>query len=279
MDFRFFADVNGVYDSGLQPFALNSKGNLVTINGLYGVQLDVGAYGVHNWQQATLGLDYQGSFYEYDNASQYDGTTQNLALGFTYQKSRRLIFGFRENGGTSSVGYGSPGYFTPGAPQNIVNQPTALLFDSRIYYAQSSANVTYVLSARTSFTFGGEGLFVRREAAGLAGTTGYNAAGSIQHRLTKTKTIGVEYEHLYFEFPPAFGLSNSNIAQGFFATSLGPHWTFALHGGAFQTNAVGLQQVALSPVVAALLGTSVGVRSALTGPPFTPAARRPLQAG
>jgi hypothetical protein len=260
VDLRFFADVNGVYDNGLQPYAVNSKGDLITLNGLYGVQLDVGAYGVHNWQHAVLGLDYQGSFYEYDNASQYDGTTQNLTLGLTYQKSRRLVFGFRANAGTSSVGYGSPGYYAPGAPADIVNQPTNLLFDNRIYYLQAGVNVTYVQTARTSYTFGGEGLFVRREGSGLAGTTGYNAQGSIQHRLSKTKTIGVEYEHLYFEFPPAFGLSNSNIGQGFFATSLGPHWTFAVHGGAFQTNAVGLQQVAISPIIAALLGTSVGTQ-------------------
>src|SRR5579862_4860359 len=43
VDLRFYGDVSGVYDTGLQPFALDSKGNLITINGLYGIVADVGA--------------------------------------------------------------------------------------------------------------------------------------------------------------------------------------------------------------------------------------------
>jgi hypothetical protein len=258
VDLRFFADVTGVYDNGIQPFAVNSKGDLVTINGLYGVQLDVGLYGVHTWQQGVLGLDYHGNFYEYDNAPQYDGTTQNLALGFTYQKSRRLVFDVRMVGGISSLGYGGPGFYGTPTTNDVVSQPTALLFDNRYYYLQPAMSVTFIQTARTSYTFGADGIFVRREATGLAGTTGYQAHGSIQHRLSKTRTIGVEYEYLSYQFPPAFGNSQTTIAQAFFATGLGPHWSFSIHGGAFETNVVGLQQVALSPVIAALLGTSFG---------------------
>jgi len=261
VDLRFYADVTGIYDTGLQPFEVNSKGDLVTVNGLYGVQLDLGAYGVHSWRQAVLGLDYMGNFYHYDNDSQLDGTTQNLLLGFTYQKSRRVVFDFREVGGTSSLGYGAPGFYgVEGGPTSVVNQPTALLFDNRVYYSQSSADVTFLESARTSFTFGGSGLIVRRQASGLAGTNGYNGHGTFQHRLSRTQTIGFQYEYLHFEFPPAYGQSSSNIAQAFFASSLGKHWTYSIFAGAFETNAIGLQQVALSPVVAALLGTAVGIQ-------------------
>ncbi len=261
VDLRFFVDVTGVYDSGIQPFQVNSKGDLVSINGLYGEQLDFGVYGVHTWKQAVLGLDFTGNFYHYDNDSALDGTTQNLQLGFTYQKSRRLVFDLREIAGTSSLGYGAPGFYgVSGGPTSVVGQPTALLFDNRIYYAQSSADMTFIESARTSFTFGGSGLLVRREASGLAGTNGYNGHASMQHRLSRTRTIGLEYQYLHFEFPPSYGNSSSNIAQAVYADALGPHWTFSLHAGAFETNAIGLQQVALSPVIAALLGTSVGVQ-------------------
>jgi hypothetical protein len=132
------------------------------------------------------------------------------------------------------------------------------LFDSRIYYLQSTADMTYVLTPRTSFTVGGDGLIVRRQASGLAGTNGWTARGTLQHRMTRTKTIGVQYERMHFEFPPAFGRSDSNVGEGFFATGIGRHWTFNIYAGVFQSNVVGLQQVAINPVIAALLGTSVG---------------------
>src|ERR1700690_1452556 len=69
VDLRYYFDVEGVYDTGLQPFAVNSKGDLVQINGLYGVQVDAGAYGTHRWRQAALGLDFTGTYYDYVNAS------------------------------------------------------------------------------------------------------------------------------------------------------------------------------------------------------------------
>lgn len=260
VDLRYYVDVSGIYDNGIQPFAVDSKGNLVTVNGLYGVQLDYGAYGVHTWKQAVLGLNFSGSFYHYDNASQYDGTSQNLTLGYTYQKSRRLTFDFRQSAGVSSLGYGGPGFYGSPTPSssNLVNQPTALLFDNRIFYLQSTVDMTFIQTARTSYTIGGDGMLIRRQGSGLADTNGWNARGSIQHRLSKTRTIGAEYQHLYFEFPPAFGNSNSNMAQLFFADGLSRYWNFSIHAGVFESNVIGVQQVAISPVIAALLGTSVG---------------------
>lgn len=258
VDLRFYVDAMGVYDNGIEPFETNSKGELVTLNGLYGVQVDLGAYGVHSWAHSVLGLDYQGNFFDYVNATQYDGTNQNLTIGFTVQKTRRLAFDFREVAGTSNLGYGAPGFYGVTSPTSLVNQPTALLFDSRIYYSQSTADMTYIISPRTSFIVGGDGLLVARQANGLAGTEGYNLHGTLQHRISRSKTIGMQYERLHLQFPPAFGRSDSNVGEGFFASGIGKYWTFSLHAGVFQSAVVGLQQVAINPVIAALLGTSIG---------------------
>jgi len=258
VDLRFFADVSGIYDTGIQPFALNSKGGLETVNGVYGVQADAGVYGTHMWRNALLGLDFGGNFYHFDNASYLDGSTERLMLGYTWQKSRHLVFDFRESAGTSSLAYGF-GYYQPAT--GIANQPTSLLFDNRVYFGESTADMTYIQSARTSYSVGGDGFVVRREASGLAATNGYSVHGTIQHRLSKTKTIGFTYQHMYFEFPPAFGNSTADMGQGFFATSLGRRWAFQLRAGAFRSDVVGLQQVALNPVIAALLGTSVGIQA------------------
>lgn len=259
VDLRFFVNLEGVYDNGIQPFAVDSKGNLIQVNGLYGEQLDLGAYGTHRWKTGVLGLNYTGDFYNYNNNSSYDGSSHNLTLGYTYQKSRRLSFDFRELAGTTNLGYGSPGYYgntTIGT--DLVNTPTSILFDNRMYYLQSTMDANFIVTNRTIFTVGGDGFLVRRSAVGLAGAQGYNLRGTIQHRLTKTRTIGATYQHMHMDFPPAFGQSDVNLAEGIFALEIGKHGSLTLHAGAFQAEVQGVQQIALNPVIAALLGTSTG---------------------
>ncbi len=262
LDLRFFADVTGVYDNGIQPFSIDPKGNLSDIKGLYGVEGAIGAYGTHHWRRGTLGLDYSGDFYHYPTESSLDGSTHNLTLGYTYQKSRRLAFDLREVAGTSSRGFGGPGFYgNNAATYDVVNQPTTLLFDNRIYYVQSTMDVNLITSARTSYTFGGDGYTVRRQANGLAGVNGYDLHGSMQHRLSKTRTIGVTYEHSHFDFPPAFGQADINTVEGLYSTSLGRRWTFSVHAGAFQAEVQGVQQVALNPVIAKLLGQGTATQA------------------
>lgn len=263
VDLRFFADVSAVYDNGVNPFSLDSKGNLVQVNGLYGIQLSLGAYGTHQWRRALLGLDYKGSFYHYDNNSYYDGSTHNLTLGYSYQESRRIVFDFRQIAGTSSLGFasGSYGNFAAPAPTDLVGQPASALFDNRVYYLQSSGDVNIIQSPRTIYTFGGEGFLARRQAAGLASLNGWGAHGTIEHRLSRTRTIGATYDRIHFSFPPAFGQSDVNMAQGFFSDQLNRRWTFSIYAGAAQSEVKGVQETALDPVVAALLGQSVGFQA------------------
>jgi len=263
VDLRLYADLSGVVDTGLQPFSVDSSGNLLRVAPLYGEQLSLGAYGTHNWRQASIGLDYTGNFFHYNNNSSYDGDTQNLMLGFTYQESRHLSFDLREIAGTSTLGFGAPGFYGISAVPSdvVVNQPTTLLFDSPTYWGQSGVDVNYIASARTIFTVGGDGYVVRREASALAGLNGYTFRGSIQHRLTKTRTLGITYQRMHYEFPPAFGQSDIDMAIGFFNTSLGRRWIFTVSAGMFHSEVKGLEQVALDPVVAALLGQSTGIRA------------------
>jgi hypothetical protein len=262
VDLRFYADVDGVVDTGLQPYSVDSQGNLLRVGPLYGVQATVGGYGQHHWRQANLGLEYRGTFYHYTNDSHYDGSTHNLMLGYTYQQSSHLSYDLREIAGTSSLGYGAPGlYGVAAVPSDVINPSTTLLFDSRTYWGQSGADVNYIASARTVFTVGGDGYVVRRDASGLAGLNGYTARGSVQHRLTKTRTVGLTYQRMHYEFPPAFGQSDIDMAMGNFNTSLGRRWILSLSAGIFHSEVKGLQQVTLDPVIAALLGQTTGIRA------------------
>jgi len=262
VDLRLFADVSGVYDTGIQPYAVDSKGNLISINGLYGVQADVGAYGTHRWRQALLGLDYSGSFVHYTNSSSADTTNQSLRLGYTYQKSRRLAFDFRQVAGITKYGYGAPGFYgSSQIPSDFVTAPTALLFDNRYVYFQTTLDVNYLFSPRTILTVGGDGFWVRRQGQGLADSNGYNLRGTIQHRVTKTTSFGVTYQHMHFDFPPAFGESDIDAAEAFYSVALNRRWTLSINAGALHSQIVGIEQVSLDPVIAALLGTNFGERA------------------
>jgi hypothetical protein len=122
-------------------------------------------------------------------------------------------------------------------------------------------DVNFLTSPRTIFTAGGDGYTVRRQAKGLASVNGYNLRGSVQRRVSKTQTIGATFQHTHFDFPPAFGEADMNIAEGFYSTSLGRRWTFSIHGGISDVDTQGLEVVALDPVLAALLGQSNAIRA------------------
>ncbi len=259
VDLRMFASVSGFYDTGLVPFALNSQGQLENLSGLYGEQLSGGVYGTHTWHNSVLGLDFSGSLYHYDDYSQFDGSTAYLMLGYTYQKSRHIVFNLKQVAGTSSLPYGYGSAYEPSTV--LTNQPTAELFDNRFYFLQSTAEMSYVQSSRLSYTMGGDGYLVDRQASALANLRGYTARGVIRYRLSQRKTLGFQYQHYFMDFPPSFGQSTTDMGQAFFASSVGKNWTYRLVGGAFNTEVSGVEQISINPVIAALLGTSVGIRA------------------
>jgi hypothetical protein len=262
VDLRFYAGINGVYDSSLQPVAVDSKGNLMTVGGLYGMEANVGAYGTHSWKRALLGLDYTGSFREYNGSSAYDSIDQSLNLGYTYQKSRRLSFSGQVIGGILSNGLGGLGIIAPTISiPNSVALPTTLLFDSRTYYLQGGLDATYVFSPRTSFTIGGQGFEVWRQSHELVGVQGYNARGTVEHRINRTTAVGFTYQHQHFEFPKAFGQADMDTGELFVGTNIGRRWTLVARGGIFHSEVKGLQDVTLTPAIAALLGQTTSIQA------------------
>ncbi len=259
VDLRFYAGVNGVYDTSIQPVAINANGTLTTINGLYGVEASVGAYGTHVWRTAQLGIDYNGVFREYDGNSAYDGIDQFLTLGYTWQESRRLVFKAQAMAGTLSDGLGLGG--VPEVASNSIITPTTLLFDNRSYYLQGGLDVTMVQSARTTYTFGGQGFEVWRQSAELVGVKGYNARGSVEHKLNKNTSVGFTYQRQHFDFPKVFGQADIDTGELFLGTNLGRRWQLTVRGGVFHSEVSGLEQVALSPVIAALLGQTAAIQA------------------
>ena len=253
VNLRYYVGVSGVADSTTAPFGADSKGNLIRIPYLYGVEADAGVYGVHSWKRSQLGLNYAGSYTRYVNFESYNSTNHSLALGYTAQITKRLMLDFRESAGSLTQGTG----LVANAASNDLNSsftPEVRLFDTRTYFLQSSASATYIQSARMSYTFGGSGFLQNLKKLGLSNLWGYSFNGSVRRRMSKSSTLGLTYAYSHFEFPQFSSQSSSNIIQGVYATGLGQYWTLSIEAGATVTSGENLVTIPLNPVLAAILG-------------------------
>jgi len=261
VDLRFYAGVDGVYDSSVQPVAINAQGQLVSITGLYGVEANIGLYGSHAWRTALLGVDYRGTFREYANDPSYSGIDQYLTLGYTWQQSRRIAWKAQLLGGILDDALGGIAFEPTVTSVTSVLSPASLLFDSRSYYLQGGLDVTLQQTARTSYTIGGQGFDVWRQSPDLVGVEGYGLHGSVEHRVSRTTSVGFIYQRQHFNFPKVFGQADIDTGEIFIGTNFGRLWSFTLRGGVFHSEVSGLQTVALNPVVAALLGQTAAVQA------------------
>jgi hypothetical protein len=256
VNLRYYAGVSGIVDTNLQPFATDAKGNLIRIHNLYGVEVSAGVYGVHSWKRSQLGLDYRGYYHRYINKNVYNGSDQALTLGYTHQASRRLAFDLRESMGTFSLGTGQLSGVTSNDP-NSAFTPTALLFDNRTNYLQSTASATWTQSARMSYSVSGTAFLQDRKSLGLSNSWGYDFTGIMLRRLSKSSTVGASYTYSHFELPGFVSRSDSNSYHGTYATAIGRLWIFSAEGGVTVTKVENPFSITLSPVLAALFGQPI----------------------
>ena len=255
VNLRYYLGVSGVADSTIAPFGSDSSGNLVRIPYLYGIEGNVGVYGVHNWKRSQLGLNYAGSYTKYFNFESYNSTNHSLALGYTAQITKHLTLDFRESAGSLAQGTGQ---VANAVSENLDSSftPQVRLFDTRTYFLQSSASASWVQSARMSYTFGGSGFLQNLKSLGLSNMWGYSVNGGMRRRMSKNSTLGLTYAYSHFQFPQFSSQSSSHIIQGLYATGFGQHWTFSIEAGTTITKGESLVTVSLNPVLAAILGQS-----------------------
>ena len=256
VDLRYYLGVSGVADSTIAPFVTDSKGNLIHIPYLYGVEMDGGVYGVHSWKRSQLGLNYAGSYTRYfNNYDAYSSTNHALTLGYTNQISRRLKLDFRESAGSLTYGTGQVAD-AASTERNSSFTPVARLFDTRTYYLESSVSATWLQSARTSYTVGGGAFLQNLKSEGLSNGWGYSFNASMRRRMSKSSTLGATYQYSHFEFPGFSSQSTSHTFQGLYATGFGKFWTLSIEAGATVTQGESLFTFALNPVLAAIFGQS-----------------------
>ncbi len=252
----YFA-VSGAYENGLIPVSVDRFGNLRQ-DSVFGGTAQVGLTGYHTWRRTMLGVDYRGDVRHYSRGAYYDGSDHTLTLGVTHQLSQRLAFTLREAGGTHSRSYGIYNGYTFFDP-SYADVPANELFDGRVYYLSSMGDMTYTPTMRLSFNLGGTEMAVRRRSRALVGMTGYMARGDVQYRLARTVAIGADYNFTHYTFTHSFGASDIHTAAFNLAFQLGRNWDLAIRAGGARVETLGLQRVAVDPIIAAITGVGSGV--------------------
>ena len=254
VDLRYYGGVSGFYDSNPQAVSVDSNGNLIKAPSLYGVEVNFGAYGSHDFRSSKLSLDYRGD-YRHATVANYDSSDHALILGYTIQASRRVIFDLRESVGTLNTGFGGVAVGATSQPTDALSA-SSLFFDTRTYYAESTAALTLIQSARTSYTISGSGFLrdYKSGGIGLANTFGYMFSGSVNHRLSKDVTLGAMYQRAHFESSGLGSQSTSNTYSATMGASLGRFWTFSVQAGTTGVSVESPFTLALSPLLAAILG-------------------------
>jgi len=253
LDYRYWVDVSGVYDSGLAPVTTNAQGKLVDLGGTWGTETGFGATASRRWKRDKLTLEYKGAYRHYSTQNITQGLDQFLNLTYSRELSRRFALDVKATAGSVSLANGTFSYL-PLSNVDLFALPLNELFDIRTRFAQSTVDVVWRKTARLSFSVGGEGFVVRRSSLLLSGLDGYDAHANIAYQLTSRQTVTGDYSYTYFDFQRAFGHSKLQTASLRYAVRLSRMWDLNLRGGSIRVDSLGLMQVAIDPAIAAIVG-------------------------
>lgn len=251
--FKFFAGASGVYDNGLTPLSVDPSGNLISVNHLWGLEANAGAYGRHRWSHGSIGMDYTGDYRNYTAKSFYNGSDNVVGLDTAVDLTKRLSLVARVKAGSVSRALSTANGFVT-TPDELLGVPTSEVFDNRSYYLQTSEQVVYQKTARLSFSAAGNGFFVRRHSKALVGVDGYGASGTIAYRLNRRSTVDLGYTFLHFDYPRAFGEANIHQLTVGYSRLLSQRWQAGIMAGTMSMNTIGITDIKLDPAVAALFG-------------------------
>ncbi len=255
-----YATITGSYDTGLAVTSVDQNGNLVTAD-TYGVVATFGVTGTHTWKRTILDLDYRGSFRHYSQKTYFDGFDNSLILNVGHQINRHVSVQFSENASRYSQQFFLPVGLAQGYDPTYSALTSNSLFDTPTNVAMTSGQLSYQHSLRTSFSMGGTAFIVRPQGQALVGVNGYSARGGTAYRLSRYRTLSVDYTFSHYDFTRAFGTADIHSISVGYSERIGRFLEIGLSAGGFRAEAKSLQTVALDPAVALILGYNTGIQT------------------
>jgi len=230
-----------------------------------GIMLTYGLTGEKVFKRDTVSLAFTGNLNHYAQASNYDGSSDELALTWRHKLSRHLSFGVRESASVfnnNNLLLSGSQLINSGVGTTLVTAtPATEAFDGRVVSLFNEGDLTWQLSARLSINLSGGGFLTRRASTSLYGSTGYQGGADVAYRITRRVTTGVYYQYTHFDFTGIYGGSDINTVGLTYSVAFNPRTQLISRIGGSRLETTGLQGFALSPILALLLGTTESIQA------------------
>jgi hypothetical protein len=252
-----------IYDTGL------TESSAAGSAGAVGEEIAFGLRGIHRWRRFAIHIEYEGNWRRYSSLAGYNGLNQFLEVTAVTPLSRHLSLAVSQIAGTLTGDLGSL-LVQPAGTETSSVLPTNDPFDSRSWFLDSQASVTYRKSRRLSFTANIEGALTRLEPSSLVGIDSMSIGGDLSYLLSRHVTVGLEYNFAHYGYS-TFGSADLNTVRGNFSWRLSRTVDLALQFGLTSGEVIGLVNVPLDPSIAAILGSGTGIQvsnQVLSAPAF-----------
>jgi hypothetical protein len=258
--------LSSVYDSGIVR-QVNADGSLGAAGTLIGSMVNWSLTGRHYFRRDQVSVSYSGNLSNYSGPSGYSGGNNSIAVTYSHVLSRRLTLNLSGSGSILSQNYVLENQ--PVGPETIANinlssSPNIQIYDTGTKQFSSAADLTWQKTSRLSFSVGTTYFGIERDSPLLLGMTGQQARGDVNYRLTRKTTIGSYYSFSHYLYPHGFGNSDINTYGLIYSYAFNRTTQFRFRGGLSNVESLGLQTVAINPVIAELLGVGSGLIDAYT---------------
>lgn len=253
--------IAGAYDTGIvRP--VNANGSQGSPSILLGTMLNWSFGGRHYFRHDMISFNYNGNYSQYSGAGSYSGGNQAIGISYSHVLTRRLKLNLSGTG--SIMSQNSVLQNQPVGPETVANinlaiSPNIQIFDVGAKQFSSQADLTWQMTSRLSFSMGASYFGIVQDSALLLGMTGQQFRGDVNYRLTRKMTIGSYYSFGRYLYSGGVGNSATNTAGAIFSYAFNRTTQLRFRGGLSVVESVGLEQVQIDPVIAALLGQSNGV--------------------
>ena len=252
---------SGVYDTGINGTA-NADGSTGSGAVLTGAMLSWALSGRHYFHRDVVSFGYTGNYSRYNGSGGYSGSNQSLSGGYAHTLTRRMRLNLGGNG--SILSQNSVLENQPVGPQTIANisvasSPNIQIFDTGTKQMTLQADLTWQESARLSFSMGTSYFGVERDSPLLLGTTGEQARGDVNYRLTSRTTIGAYYSYNHYLYPHGVGNTATDTFGAIYSYAFNRTTQLRFRGGLSVVQSLGLVTVPIPPAIAVLLGAGSGL--------------------
>ncbi|MGC2657095.1 MAG: hypothetical protein WA324_03890 [Bryobacteraceae bacterium] len=235
---NFSVGVDGIYDN-------NTEG------GYEGGDVNWGAIANHHFEGGSLSLSYRGDYRDFAGPQAYRGTDQNLSFALSKALSRRWLVTFSQAGGIFQ--YGASYFSLQPVESNIVETNP---YDSKTDFLSSGFSATYQKSLRWSYTLSFNYFLSRYSGLSPYGISAITTSAAASYRLTPLTTLSGTYAFSDYRYQNQGGQTQVHTAYATLSHQFRNRWSVLGSAGATRSQSAGIIDLALSPGLAQLLGST-----------------------